>query len=65
MKNSKRVYNDVVRDMLDAAQKAETFLTGVTFEDFQANAEKVYAVIHALTIIGEAAKRLPSTLRSR
>ena len=47
----KRDYTDYLRDILDAAQKAERFIAGVEFEAFQANDEKVFAVIRALEII--------------
>ena len=63
MTESKRVYSDYLNDILDAAQKAERFVSGVTFEEFQLNDEKVYAVIRALEVIGEAAKRIPSSIR--
>ena len=46
-----------LRDILDATQKAERFIAGVEFEAFQANDEKVFAVIRALEIIGEATKK--------
>lgn len=61
----KRDYADYLRDILEASQKAERFITGVEFEAFQANDEKVFAVIRALEIIGEAAKRIPPSLRAR
>ncbi len=61
----KRVYADYLRDILDAAEKAERFLTGVDLEAFKTNAEKVFAVTRALEIIGEAAKRIPPSLRAR
>ena len=60
-----RPYSDFVQDMLDAAQNADGFLQNVTFAEFQLNPEKIYAVTHALMIIGEAAKRLPASLCSR
>ena len=53
-------YTDYLRDILDAAQKAERFIAGVECEVFQANDEKVFAVIRPLEIIGEASKRIPS-----
>ena len=62
---TKRADSDFVRDMLDAAQNADRFLQNVTFAAFELNPEKVYAVTHALMIIGEAAKRLPASLCSR
>ena len=61
----KRDYADYLRDILDASQKAERFIAGVEFEAFQTNDEKVFAVIRALEIIGEAAKRIPLALRAR
>jgi hypothetical protein len=33
----KRDYTDYLRDILDAAQKAERFIAGVEFDAFQAN----------------------------
>jgi len=52
------------KDILDAAQKAQRFVEGVNFEDFSANEEKVFAVIRALEIIGEAAKKIPQSVRA-
>jgi len=46
----KRDYTDYLRDILDAAQKAERFIAGVEFEAFQANDEP-------------ASRSLPYTLR--
>jgi uncharacterized protein with HEPN domain len=37
----------------------------VEFEAFRANDEKVFAVIRALEIIGEAAKNIPKSIRGR
>lgn len=61
----RRVYTDYLRDILDAAEKVSRFVEGVDFEAFQANDEKVFAVIRGLTVIGEAAKRIPGALRAR
>ena len=61
----KRDYTDYLRDILDAAQKAERFIAGVELEAFQANDEKMFAVIRALEIIGEAARHIPPALRAR
>ena len=61
----KRDYTDYVRDILDAAQKAERFIAGVEFEAFQAKDEKVFVVIRALEIIGGTATHIPPALRAR
>lgn len=63
MKSRDRVYSDYIHDMLDAARKAEKFVQGCTFEQFSSNDEKVFAVIRALEIIGEASKRIPAHVR--
>jgi uncharacterized protein with HEPN domain len=65
MSGPERVYSDYLNDMLYAAQKAEEFVSGLTFEEFNTNDEKVYAVIRALEVIGEAAKQIPAHLRRR
>ncbi len=61
----KRTHADYLLDILDNAEKAERFVEGVDFDAFIANDEKVYAVVHALQTIGEAARHLPKSLRQR
>ena len=61
----KRVYEDYLRDILDATQKAKRFVEGISFDAFAANDEKVFAVIRALEIIGEAAKKVPKSVQKR
>lgn len=58
-----RLYKDYLMDMLDAIEKAESFLGNLLFEEFIQNDEKVYAVIRALEILGEAAKQIPEPIR--
>ena len=62
---SKREYTDYLRDMLEASTKAIQFVNDVDFEAFSKNEEKVYAVIRAFEIIGEAAKNIPKSTRER
>ena len=65
MKASERFSVDFLRDIKDAAQHAVRFVAGVSYQDFRDNTEKVYAVIRALEVIGEAAKNVPVQLRKR
>jgi uncharacterized protein with HEPN domain len=65
VKHRERVYSDYLHDMEDAAQKAEDFVKGLSFEQFKANDEKVFAVIRALEIIGEASKRIPPPCKAK
>ena len=51
-----RAYSDYFRDIYEAAGYALEFVEGVTFEEFDRNIEKVFAVLRALEIIGEASR---------
>jgi len=44
--------------ILDAIQKINSFVGGLSEEEFVGNTEKQYAVLRALEIIGEATKNL-------
>jgi uncharacterized protein with HEPN domain len=50
---------EYLADMRDAIRAAREFSRGVTLEEFRDNREKQFAIIHALEIIGEAAKKVP------
>jgi uncharacterized protein with HEPN domain len=54
---------DHLEDILDAAEKAQGFVEGTTYEKFVNDDKSVFAAIRALEIIGEATKRLPEELR--
>ena len=48
----------LLRDVLDSARLIETYLSGVSWEAFLADAEKQDAVLRRFEIVGEAASRL-------
>jgi uncharacterized protein with HEPN domain len=54
---------DYIEDILDAMDKAEILLENVNFEQFESDFRINFAVVRALEIIGEAAKRIPDTVR--
>jgi uncharacterized protein with HEPN domain len=56
---------DYVEDIADAMEKAEILLAGVTYDQFESDFRINFAVVRALEIVGEAAKRLPMTLRDQ
>lgn len=62
---SKREYTDYLRDILDAAGKALEFVGGMDYERFRNDDKTQFAVTRALTIIGEAAKKIPKSVQSR
>lgn len=60
-----RTYVDHLEDILEAAEKAQAFTAGMSYEAFVEDDKTVFAVIRALEVIGEATKRLPDDLRDR
>ncbi len=60
-----REFLDFIEDILDAMNKAESLLEDVSFSQFENDFRINFAVVRALEIIGEAAKRLPDELRLR
>ncbi len=57
----KRAYTDYLQDIIHYTEKVEQFVAGLDFKHFSENEEKTLAVTHALQIIGEAVRRLPSS----
>jgi uncharacterized protein with HEPN domain len=56
-------YLDFLEDMLEAAEKVEQFVGEMTQAEFGGDDKTKYAVVRALEIIGEAAKRIPEAVR--
>jgi uncharacterized protein with HEPN domain len=63
--NYKRTYLDYLHDILDAIDKATQFTEGMDQAQFCADERTNFAVIRALEIIGEAAKKIPSDVQAR
>lgn len=59
-----RSHQDYLADMLDAMSKAQQFVEGMSFDQFSADDKTIFAVIRALEIVGEAAKKIPSEVRA-
>lgn len=54
---------DYVEDMLDAMDKAEFLLVGVSYQQFVADFRINFAAVRALEIIDEVARRIPSEVQ--
>jgi uncharacterized protein with HEPN domain len=54
----------VLLDILNAAQQAELFTSGLTKDDFISDPKTCFAVLHQLIVIGEAVKRLSPEFRT-
>lgn len=62
---STRTHLDFLDDIRSAAGKAVAFTSGMDYAAFAADERTVFAVVRALEIVGEAAKRIPSVVRDR
>jgi hypothetical protein len=60
---SDRTPIDALNDIRMSAEKARSFVEGMTYENFVQDDKAVFAVIRALEVVGEATKRLPQSLR--
>jgi uncharacterized protein with HEPN domain len=61
---SKRDPRLLIQDMVDSIEKIERFITGFSFEEFNADDRTIDAVVRNLEITGEAASRLPEEYRN-
>jgi len=62
---NKREVIDFLENTLNAMEKAELFITDMTYEEFLKDEKTIFAVIRAIEIIGEALKHVPSELRQK
>ena len=62
---NKREVIDFLENTLNAMEKAELFITDMTYEEFIKDEKTIFAVIRAIEVIGEALKHVPSELRQK
>jgi len=48
-----------IQDILDAVEKIQRFTAGTSLDAFERDEKLIDAVVHNLTIIGEAASHVP------
>lgn len=63
--SEERNYQEYFNDIRDAIVKAQSFVAGMTFEQFSQDDKTAYAVVRALEIIGEATKKIPEAAREQ
>lgn len=61
--DKKREYLDYLQDISESIEKATSFTQGMDYEAFQNHDKTVYATIRALEVIGEATKKIPTSIR--
>jgi uncharacterized protein with HEPN domain len=59
----KRDYSFYIKDILLSIRQIETFVAGMSYEEFRSDDKTASAVIRKLEIIGEAAKHIPLKFR--
>ncbi len=62
MKRTAELY---AQDILENINDAETFIAGISYEQFFTDKKTKYAVVRALEIIGEAAKNIPQQIKQQ
>lgn len=60
-----RDYRLYFKDIIEAMEAIETFVEGMSFEDFIKDDKTVSAVIMKFEIIGEATKGIPDEIRQK
>ncbi|MFH1440490.1 MAG: HepT-like ribonuclease domain-containing protein [Candidatus Omnitrophota bacterium] len=60
-----RDYSLYVADILDAIEAIAEFVEGIEFEDFKQDDKTSSAVIRKFEIIGEAAKKIPESIKNK
>jgi uncharacterized protein with HEPN domain len=60
-----RDYKIYLKDILAAVESIESFVQGMSFEEFRADDRTASAVIRKFEIIGEATKQIPDSVRRR
>ena len=54
-----------VKDILQYMREAEEFIEGLQYDEFAVDKKTFNAVARAIEVIGEAAKNIPDSVRSR
>jgi uncharacterized protein with HEPN domain len=64
--SGERDHREYLQDMLEAAEKVASFILRITEEQFLVDEKTQYAVVRALEVTGEAAKKVaPDWLADR
>ena len=58
-----RNVEDYLQDILETIKSCERFIEGMDFDQFVSDEKTIFAVNHALEIIGEATKHIPEKIR--
>ena len=60
-----REYRDYLEDIVGSIAKVEQFVEGMTYDEFTKDDKTIFAVLRALEIIGEAVKKIKTSLKDK
>jgi len=60
-----RDYIDYIDDILNSVEELEEFIEGMDYETFSSDRKTENAVIRSLEVMGEAAAKIPDTIRDK
>jgi len=63
--SEERISADYLKDITDEINRIESFIAGLTYDEFIKDEKTVYAVIRCFEIIGEAVKNIPAQVKER
>jgi uncharacterized protein with HEPN domain len=65
MTKNKRDYRDYLIDIVNSIADIQSFIKGMSYEDFFHDNKTINAVVRSIEIIGEATKNLPQTIKEK
>lgn len=60
-----RIYIDYLQDIIDSCKVIKAFTKGINHKQFLQDLKTQFAVVRALSIIGEAVKKIPSNIKEK
>lgn len=60
-----RIYTDYLQDIIDSCKYIKEFTKNMNYTQFFVDTKTQYAVTRALSIIGEAVKKIPNSIREK
>ncbi len=61
----RKIYRDYIDDILNAIEDIQEFTKNIDFKKFSQDKKTYYATIRSLEIIGEAANKIPKSIREK
>ena len=62
---NKRDYRDYLQDILVSINDIESFIENMELDYFKRDKKTIYAVIRCIEVLGEAAGKIPKSIRDR